>query len=197
MANKTVRHLADDVFIVLLVWKLLHLLQASRVCSRGPIHCIPALVQIMAWRRSGKSHVLNQLTAYVTNALGLNGITPDFTMINDDVIKWKHFPCYWPFVRGIHRSPVNSPQRPVTRSFDVFFDLRPNKRLSKQSCGWWLEKLSRPLWCHCNDLLHWNVSDTFIYLFYHAWRFSFWILIEDRVSSIWQRFRRWCHSELS
>ena len=28
--------------------------------------------------------------------------------IHDDVIKWKHFPCYWPFVRGIHRSPVNS-----------------------------------------------------------------------------------------
>ena len=26
-----------------------------------------------------------------------------------DVIKWKHFPRYWPFVRGIHRSPVNSP----------------------------------------------------------------------------------------
>ena len=26
----------------------------------------------------------------------------------DDVIKWKHFPCYWPFVPGIHRSPVNS-----------------------------------------------------------------------------------------
>ena len=27
---------------------------------------------------------------------------------HDDVIKWKHFPRYWPFVRGIHRSPVNS-----------------------------------------------------------------------------------------
>ena len=27
---------------------------------------------------------------------------------HDDVIKWKHFLCYWPFVRGIHRSPVNS-----------------------------------------------------------------------------------------
>ena len=26
-----------------------------------------------------------------------------------DVIKWKHFPCYWPFVRGIHLSPMNSP----------------------------------------------------------------------------------------
>ena len=27
---------------------------------------------------------------------------------HDDVIKWKHFPRYWPFVRGIHRPPVNS-----------------------------------------------------------------------------------------
>ena len=39
-------------------------------------------------------------------------------------------------------------QRPVTRSFDVFFDLRLNKRLSKQSWGWWFETLSRPLWRH-------------------------------------------------
>ena len=41
-------------------------------------------------------------------------------------------------------------QRPVTRSFDVFFDLRLNKRLSKQSWGWWFETLLRPLWRHCN-----------------------------------------------
>ena len=31
--------------------------------------------------------------------------------LHDDVIKWKHFPRYWPFVRGIHRSPVNSPHK--------------------------------------------------------------------------------------
>ena len=31
--------------------------------------------------------------------------------MHDDVIKWKHFPRYWPFVRGIHRSPVNSPHK--------------------------------------------------------------------------------------
>ena len=43
-------------------------------------------------------------------------------------------------------------QRPVTRRFDVFFDLRLNKRLSKQSWGWWLETPSRSLWRHCNDL---------------------------------------------
>ena len=44
-------------------------------------------------------------------------------------------------------------QRPVTRSFDVFFDLRLNKPLSKQSWGWWLETLSRPLWRHLNDYI--------------------------------------------
>ena len=43
-------------------------------------------------------------------------------------------------------SPVTgefSTHRPVTRGFDVFFDLRPNKRLSKQSRGWWFETLSQ------------------------------------------------------
>ena len=46
-------------------------------------------------------------------------------------------------------------QRPVTRSFDVFFDLRPNKRLSKQSWGWWFERPSRSLWRHHNfDTTH-------------------------------------------
>ena len=41
-------------------------------------------------------------------------------------------------------------QRPVTRSFDVFFDLHLNKRLSKQSWGWWFETPSHPLWRHRN-----------------------------------------------
>ena len=52
---------------------------------------------------------------------------------------------------------VNSPvpgefptQRPVTWSFDVFFDLRLNKRLSKQSRGWWFKTLPHPLWRHSN-----------------------------------------------
>ena len=42
-------------------------------------------------------------------------------------------------------------QRPVTRSFDVFFDLRLNKRLSKQWWGWLFETLSHPLWRHRNE----------------------------------------------
>ena len=42
-------------------------------------------------------------------------------------------------------------QRPVTRGFGVFFDLRLNKQVSKQSWGWWSETLSRPFWRHCNE----------------------------------------------
>ena len=41
-------------------------------------------------------------------------------------------------------------QRPVTRSFYVFFDLRLNRRLSKQPWGWWFETPSWPLWRQCN-----------------------------------------------
>ena len=45
-------------------------------------------------------------------------------------------------------------QRPVTRSFDFFFDLRPNKRLSKQPWGWWFETPSWLLWRQCKDLVN-------------------------------------------
>ena len=69
---------------------------------------------------------------------------------------WRHqmetFPLYWPFVWG--NSPVTGEfptQRPVTRSFDGFFDLRLNKRLSKQWRGWWFETPSHPLWRHSNE----------------------------------------------
>ena len=39
---------------------------------------------------------------------------------HDDVIKWKYFPRYWPFVRGIHRSPVNSPHKGQWRGALMF-----------------------------------------------------------------------------
>ena len=58
------------------------------------------------------------------------------TTYTDDVIKRKHFPRHWPFDRGIHQSLVDSPQRPQRRSFDVFFDLRLNKRWNNQECRW-------------------------------------------------------------
>ena len=39
---------------------------------------------------------------------------------HDDVIKWKHFPRYWPFVRRIHRSPVNSSHKGQWRGALMF-----------------------------------------------------------------------------
>ena len=49
--------------------------------------------------------------------------------LHDDVIKWKHFPRYWPFVRGIHRSPVNFPHKGQWRGALVF-------SLNCQLCVW-------------------------------------------------------------
>ena len=67
---------------------------------------------------------------------------------HDDVIKWKHFPRYWPFFAG--NSPVNSPHKDQWRGALFFLWSALNKRLSKQSWGWWFETQSRPLWHHCN-----------------------------------------------
>ena len=59
------------------------------------------------------------------------------------------------------KSPVTGEfpsQRPVTRSFDVFFDLCLNKRLSKQSRCWWFKTPSCSLWRHCNDSICHNAN---------------------------------------
>ena len=68
---------------------------------------------------------------------------------------WRHhmepFSALLAFCAG--NSPVTGEfplQRLVTRSFDVFFYLRLNKRLSKQSWCWWLETSWRSLWRHRN-----------------------------------------------
>ena len=82
-----------------------------------------------------------------------------------DTLQRKLLTTWWrhqmePFSASLALCAGNSPasgefpaQRPVTRSFDVFFDLRVNKRLSKQSWGWWFEALSRSLWRHRNENL--------------------------------------------
>ena len=68
---------------------------------------------------------------------------------------WRHrmetFPALLAICSG--NSPVTGEfpaQRSVTQRFDGFFDLRLNKRLSKQSWGWRFDMLWRPLWRHCN-----------------------------------------------
>ena len=63
---------------------------------------------------------------YLADLLGSRCDIPDVIFAymlrikHDDVMKWKHFPRYWPIVRGIHRSPVNSPHKGYWREALMF-----------------------------------------------------------------------------
>ena len=72
------------------------------------------------------------------------------SITHDDVIKCKHLPRNWQSVRGIQRSPMNSPHKDQWR-WALMFHLicALNKRLFQRSWGWWSETLSRSLWRHC------------------------------------------------
>ena len=71
---------------------------------------------------------------------------------HDDVVKWKHCSRYWPFVRGIQRSPVNYPHKGQLLGALTFYLIWAlNKRLSKHSWSWWFETPLYSLWRHCND----------------------------------------------
>ena len=72
---------------------------------------------------------------------------------HDDVIQWKNFPRYWPFVRGMQWLPMDSRHKAQWRGALISsFDLRLNKRLSKQSRRRWGETPSRSLWRLCNRI---------------------------------------------
>ena len=80
-----------------------------------------------------------------------------FPLYSQDSSWWRHqmetFSALLAICAG--NSPVIGEfpaQRPVTRCFDDFFHLRPNKWLNKQWWGWWFETPSHPLWRHCNLL---------------------------------------------
>ena len=80
------------------------------------------------------------------------------TLITGNVTRWRHqmetFSALLAICAGNSPVPGEFPTiRPVTQSFDVYFDLRPDKRLSKQLWGWWFETLSHSLWRHRNVTL--------------------------------------------
>ena len=80
---------------------------------------------------------------------------------------WRHqmetFPALLAICVGNSPVPGEFPaQRPVTRSFAVFFDRSPNKRLSKEWWGWWFDTLSSPLWRHCNGMWMCICNNTYI-----------------------------------
>ena len=96
------------------------------------------------WRRQSNVFSLGR-QAYVDPLL--------LTEIHDDVIKWKHFPRYWPFVRGIHRSPVNSPHKGQWRGALMFTLIRAriNGWVNNRQAGD-LRRYRPPLWRHRNAI---------------------------------------------
>ena len=95
---------------------------------------------------------------------GLKFVVKIYSCIHTVIfVSWHHSGTLWrhqmeTFSALLALCAGNSPvtgefpsQRPVTRSFEVFFDLRLNKRMSKQSRRRWLETPSRSLWRHRND----------------------------------------------
>ena len=70
---------------------------------------------------------INASVTSVVLGFGITTCTQQYT----DVIKWKHLPRYWPFVRGIHPSPVNSQHKGQWRRALIFSLICVNKRLNK------------------------------------------------------------------
>ena len=66
----------------------------------------------MVWNQ----HIVIMKSSLIHASTNLPGVTTlhlrgDKSLSHDEVMNWKHFPRYWPFVRGIHRWPVNSPHK--------------------------------------------------------------------------------------
>ena len=76
--------------------------------------------------------------------------TVDWVFLHDNVIEWKHFPCYCPFVRKMHRSPMHYPHKCRWWGALMFSLICLNTRLGKQSGCRWFETLSCSLWRHCD-----------------------------------------------
>ena len=70
-------------------------------------------------------------------------------------------------------------QTPATRSFDVFFDLRLNKRLSKHSRSWWFETSSHSLWCQCDGL---HTDKIYIKLAFYCNHASFIAITDEHIA---------------
>ena len=81
--------------------------------------------------------------------------------MHDDVIKWKQFLRYWLFVRGIHRSPVNSPHKGQWRGALMF------SLICAWTNGWVNNRHASDLKRHCN---HYDVTAVTIKMFcVHLW----------------------------
>ena len=113
-----------------------------------PFHCRTAW-RLIFWIRSFNRWIKSP--GLCLDRLAAMSSTVYTLFSHDDVIKWNNFPRYWPFVRGIHRSPVNSPHKGQWRGALTFSLICPwTNGWVKKSRRWWSETPLRSLWRHCN-----------------------------------------------
>ena len=114
-----------------------------RLMSRDSINHQSVLVQVMDWAVWQQTitppiwremDVFCECKIWFMQRLGNCGVVWN---THDDVIKWKPFPRHWPFVRGIHRSPVNSPHKGQWRGAFMFSLIcaRINGRVNNREAG--------------------------------------------------------------
>ena len=166
------RHFPDDIL------KCMFLDENLWISLRIPLKFLPkvridntlALVQIMAWRRPGDNHYLNQWWFnywHIYASLGLSeltilkgfrmGLLPEWLLSQwNDMMASSN----GNILRVTGLCEGNSPvvgefptQWPVTLSFGVFFELCLNHQLSKQARCWWFETPPCSFWRHCNEVI--------------------------------------------
>ena len=118
-----------------------------------------SIILIPSAEDATKCHISSRLNGVIRSKSGYENRSTAREISEDPV---RHCKSWWrhqmeTFSALLAICAGNSPvlgefpaQRPLTRSFDVFFYLRLNKQLSKQSWGWWFETPSRTLWRHRN-----------------------------------------------
>ena len=144
----------------------------------GAGHRAAMTVMTTAWGKLSR-------TALVFNYLSVtrwrHSKCPQRNRVHDDVIKWKHFPRYWPFVQGINRSPVNSPHEGQWRGALMF------SFICVWINGWVNNRETGDLRRQC---AHYDVIVMGIWSVKTAKATSHWNIL-------YHMFPRWCHDTTS
>ena len=130
-------HHVDFVLSIILLWSFVLLRLKGPEAFKGSIKYLTWL-DLTTWNK-GRCPVLSSRGDYK-----IHRSHKLFTILlyyenHDDVNKWKHFPRYWPFVWGIHRSPVNSPHKGQWRGALMFSVIcaRINGWVNNREAGGW------------------------------------------------------------
>ena len=130
------------------------------MCAAADINLLYFFIETLKWYHMIVMHVVSKLLVQQLVQDNMKGNTKDLCYVELTTMEHMMTSSNGTIFPVTDHLCGNSPvpgefpeQRPVTRTFDVFFDLPLNKPLSKQSWGWWFETLSPLLWRHCNDLL--------------------------------------------